>query len=184
MQSNKADLAVNTLLYALSSRLPCRIIAEGQRRYLERYYLCTLFGVRFYLHRFVDSDPGRGLHDHPWPWAFSIILSGWYLEQTRRGEHKVRWLNFLVGDNFHRVVLPGAYVNEPQPCWTLFAHRAAYVKPWGFWSEQDGGVWEFPGGRRVVAAPKAQWVQHLSRSGDAWWKRVPKGRDEPRRAPR
>ncbi|WP_244260428.1 hypothetical protein [Burkholderia gladioli] len=55
------------VLYAISSRLPCRIIADGNKPYLERYYLATVFGVRFYLHRFVASDPDRGLHDHPWP---------------------------------------------------------------------------------------------------------------------
>ena len=76
------------LLFWLTSHLPCRIIAEEGSVYLERYYLFTLLGWRFYLHRFVGSDPDRGLHDHPWSRAFSIILAGWYWEQTRSGTRK------------------------------------------------------------------------------------------------
>ena len=49
------------LLFWLTSHLPCRIIAEEGSVYLERYYLFTLLGWRFYLHRFVGSDPDRGL---------------------------------------------------------------------------------------------------------------------------
>ena len=52
------------LLRAISDRLPCRIISDNDQPYLERYYIATLFGVRLYLHRFVGSDPDRGLHDH------------------------------------------------------------------------------------------------------------------------
>ena len=66
---------MNRLLLWLTGFLPCRIISEGDQPYLERYYLMTLFGWRFYIHRFVASDPDRGLHDHPWPKAYSIILS-------------------------------------------------------------------------------------------------------------
>lgn len=98
---------MNTQLYWLTSRLPCRIISDDGTPYLERYYLGTVFGVRFYLHRFVGSDPARGLHDHPWAWARSIVLSGWYFEERRDGKrHKVKWYNKLTGDTFHRVILP------------------------------------------------------------------------------
>ena len=124
------------LLFWLTSHLPCRIIAEEGSVYLERYYLFTLLGWRFYLHRFVGSDPDRGLHDHPWSRAFSIILAGWYWEQTRSGTRKVRWLNTLTGDTFHRVVLPSeGFVrglpflhpdfNKDAPCWTPATMREA-----------------------------------------------------------
>ncbi len=118
------------------------MINDGDSVYLERYYLFTLLGWRFYIHRFVGSDPDRGLHDHPWQRAFSIILAGWYWEETRRkfgkGQlRKVRWYNSLTGDTFHRVVLP--YTVEPHEwyatqkhCWTLFFHTADDVKEWGF----------------------------------------------------
>lgn len=140
---------IDRLLFAITNLLPCRIINDGKDPYLERFYVGTLFGWRFYLHRFVDSDPNRGLHCHPWHRAFSIILSGWYWEETRMGFRKVRWFNSLTGDSFHRVVLPFEQVqytymeqghrrtglrkgSTPKPCWTLFFHTAANVKAWGF----------------------------------------------------
>ena len=68
-------------LRSISDRLPCRFI-DGPKGepYLERYYLIGLFGWHAYLHRFVDSDPDRGLHDHPWGRAVSLVLSGAYRE--------------------------------------------------------------------------------------------------------
>lgn len=167
---------MRSFLFWLAGRLPCRIIAEEGSVYLERYYLFTLLGWRFYLHRFVGSDPDRGLHDHPWARAFSVILAGWYFEETRSGTRKVRWLNALTGDTFHRVVLPKypvgiemgkGWVHEESPCWTLFFHRAQYVKEWGFLRGQ-------------VFLP---YVRTKSDEMPDWWSRVPKGRNEPRRAP-
>ena len=157
---------MRTFLFWLTNHLPCRIISEGDHPYLERYYLFTLLGWRFYLHRFVASDPDRGLHDHPWARAFSIILAGWYWEETRSGTRKVRWFNSLTGDTFHRVVLPIRYADEFEyPCWTLFFHRAEYVKEWGFLRGQ-------------VFIP---YIRTRSDEKADWWKRVPKGRDEARR---
>jgi hypothetical protein len=123
------------LLFWITNYLPCRIINDGNRPYLERYYVGTLFSWRFYLHRFVDSDPNNGLHCHPWSRAFSVILSGWYFEQTRAGTKKVRWFNALNSDSFHRVILPNYSTSctyKKQPCWTLFFHRVGNIKDWGF----------------------------------------------------
>ncbi|MGD9599948.1 MAG: hypothetical protein AB7P94_16920 [Steroidobacteraceae bacterium] len=159
---------MNRLLYWLQGRLPLRIISDDGAPYLERAYLGTLFGVRFYLHRFVGDDPARGLHDHPWPWAFSLILFGRYLEETRRGPRIVRWWNWLTGDSFHRVVLVDG------PVWSLFAHRAAYVKPWGFLKSGSFGTANFH--------PVAQGPGGGSSAGE-WWKTCPHGRFERRRAP-
>ena len=183
---------MSRLLYWVSGFLPCRIISDNGTPYLERYYLGTLAGVRFYLHRFVGSDPARGLHDHPWPWARSLVLSGWYFEETRAGMHKVRWFNRLSGDTFHRVILPKRVVLDggeggsgragsstarrigpSQHCWTLFWHRAKYVKPWGFLRPQDGDT-------------TVMWVPHnYPKDGagtpDAWWRSVPRGKNESRR---
>lgn len=133
------------LLMWLTSRLPMRVINDGNRQYLERYYLFQLLGWTFYIHRFVGSDPDRGLHDHPWPKAYSIILRGWYWEETRSGVRKVRWFNSLTGDSFHRVVLPywTSIYDLPStvrhvPCWTLFFHREQRVKQWGFLIPLEG----------------------------------------------
>lgn len=170
-------------LFWLTAKLPCRIISDADVPYLERYYLCTVFGVRYYLHRFVGSDPARGFHDHPWPWAMSIILTSYYWEVRRSGVRRVAWFNWLLGDSFHRVILPRQNVRKwvdgklvtavDVPCWTLFFHRAEYVKPWGFMKAEENGTsatWRahnFPGNGHSTA--------------DAWWLTAPKGRDEPRR---
>jgi hypothetical protein len=162
------------LLFWLSGFLPCRIISDDDEPYLERYYVCTLFGVRVYLHRFVGNDPARGLHDHPWPWAGSVVLSGHYIEHTRQGMNRVRWFNWLTGDSFHRVLLPLPSVADPFPeCWTLFFHRAKYVKPWGFLrpTVTDAGLrvavwlpWNFDAGGDGTGTSKD------------WWHTAPQGR--------
>jgi hypothetical protein len=85
--------------------------------------------MRAYLHRFVSSDPDRGLHDHPWPWAFSILLAGWYWEVTRSGSHRVRWFSTLPGDTFHCGVLP--LDRGVDSVWTLLVHRARDATEWG-----------------------------------------------------
>jgi hypothetical protein len=180
------------LLYWLAGFLPCRIISDDGQPYLERYYIATLFGVRVYLHRFVGSDPARGLHDHPWPWAGSVVLSGWYYESTRSGLNRVRWFNWLTGDSFHRVILPtsceaddresaAGLVPMCKPCWTLFFHRAKYTKAWGFM--QPGQSTE--SGTRV-----AVWLPwNFDAGGDGtgtssdWWNTAPQGRFTKKRQP-
>jgi hypothetical protein len=188
------------ILYRLTNNRPLRVIDEDGRRYLERYFLFRVFGVRCYLHRFVGDDPGRGLHDHPWPWALSIILAGWYREHRRSGTRNVRWLNWLTGDTFHRVTLPrnawqtlhrfqkhlpnatwNDYVEKmPTPrevgndgtCWTLFIHQDKAVKPWGFWTIQE--VWN-PAGIKPEKKTEHQWHQFTYDNpekfgSDEWWK--------------
>ncbi|MDS1141758.1 hypothetical protein RE432_15055 [Pusillimonas sp. SM2304] len=152
---------IRFLLHRLTNRLPARIISDGDTPYLERYYVGTFLGVRFYLHQFVGSDPDRGLHDHPWPWAFSIILAGSYLEETRSGKKEVRWFNTLVGDSFHRVVLKERY-GRTLPVWTLFAHRAKRVKRWGFM-------------RATSSSDEFYYFLHRPSVDECWWETAPKG---------
>ena len=129
---------VNRLLYRLSAYCRCRVInGPDHEPYLERYHLlCLPFGYRVYLHRFVASDPGRGLHNHPWRHAMSLVLSGSYQETRMLGAERDnlirhRWLragnvNFIPGEVFHRVNLaPG------EECWSLFIHAPA-IRSWGF----------------------------------------------------
>lgn len=161
---------IRRLLYALADRLPCRIISDDGTPYLERYFLFRAAGVQCYLHRFVGSDPDCGLHDHPWRWAASLILAGWYLEERRRKDltpRRVRWFNLITGDTFHRVVMP----DGARDVWTLFVHGPV-VKRWGFLREEGrAGFWwwapyTYPAGATVA--------------GD-WWTTAPKGRDCERR---
>ena len=159
-------------LYRFCGNLRCRIINGNQGEpYLERYHLFRLpGGGGVYIHRFIDSDPDRGLHDHPWKAAASLILSGSYrelrLEQTdgkKRVAERILHagkLNRLNGDDFHRIVL-----HDTKPVWTLFAHTGKY-KDWGFLRIHDNG--------------ESEYTAHdaVTRENDhrLWWKTAPKGK--------
>jgi hypothetical protein len=116
----------NRLLYKLSAYCRCRVIdGPDQQPYLERYHLLRLpFGYQVYLHRFVASDPGRGLHNHPWKNALSLVLCGSYQETRMLGAGagnalQQRWLrpgrlNFISGEVFHRINIPRA-AGVPRP---------------------------------------------------------------------
>ena len=129
---------MNRLLFKFSAYLRCRVIrGPKQEPYLERYHLLRLpFGIHVYLHRFVASDPGRALHNHPWRSALSLVLCGQYNE-TRLGNSEQKYslikrqiqagkLNYISGKVYHRINLqPG------QEAWTLFIHTASH-RSWGF----------------------------------------------------
>ena len=88
-----------------------------------------LFGV--FLHRLSAGDYDRDLHDHPWAWAFAIILSGGYIEVTRHANgvkwtRDVKWFNWIPGYKFHTILRL-----HKAPTWTLFVHGPR-VKQWGF----------------------------------------------------
>jgi hypothetical protein len=157
---------IERLLFRLTARLPCRFI-DGERGepYLERYYLLGAFGWHAYLHRFVHSDPDRGLHDHPWDRAVSLVLAGGYdelradegdVERTRRRQIRPGRLNFLRGADFHRIVLRAG-----RPAWTLFLHGPR-VKGWGF----------NQGGRFRSMARDGSDFRHRD-----WWESAPSGRE-------
>jgi hypothetical protein len=103
---------------------------DGSPR-LHRYYLVgsgNTFGV--FVHHFVASDEEWRMHNHPWRWAFALVLAGGYREWRlgADGRQRSRWLGRgrvnLVG-GFHRVELAG------RPAWTLFVHGPK-IRRWGF----------------------------------------------------
>jgi len=164
---------IDNLLQRITDRLPCRMIdGEQGEPYLERYYLASLDriglkGWHAYLHRFVDSDPDRGLHDHPWGYALSLVLTGGYDEhrfakgcsaagQDRTLTRRLRpgRINRLRGEDYHRVVLRGG-----RPAWTLFMHGPR-IKGWGFLRNGD---------YRAMANSASEF-RHRD-----WWKEAPSG---------
>ena len=54
--------------------------------YLERYFVAgwsprnRRTGPALFLHHFVASDPDDEVHNHPWGWSSSLILTGGYRE--------------------------------------------------------------------------------------------------------
>jgi len=165
-------------LYWLSGRLRCRIInGNNGEPYLERYALLRLPGGRsLYLHRFLDSDPDRGLHNHPWTAALGLVLSGGYKElrlDKQAGNRVVveRMLqpgafNRIAGDDFHRIVLP-----EGHEAWTLFMHTPK-VKDWGFLTFGPDGDQVYKDHDEVANEG----------SHERWWRTAPRGRAQ-KRAP-
>lgn len=132
-------MLINKILYYLSGNLKCKLIkGDYQQPYLERYMLIrwgkngqhTLF-----LHRFLDSDSDKGIHDHPWD-SKGFILLGGYNEKRLIKENgiekvivrNVKPLSFNnIGKNdFHQIML-----KPKTPTWTIFYHGPR-VKHWGF----------------------------------------------------
>lgn len=126
------------LIHWLASKLQRRDIPnEYGDIYLERYRILgwmpgakTRLPIGVYLHRIrlADSDPA--LHSHPWKWALSFVLSGRYNEERRLADdrvvtRRVRWLNWLRGESFHRIDSLDGEV------WTLFI-TGPKAGSWGF----------------------------------------------------
>jgi len=170
--SPKSPSLLARLLFKLSGRLRCRIIRGNfGEPYLERYHLLRLpGGGGLYLHRFLASDPDRGLHDHPWDRAFGMVLSGGYRELRFAGhddgeqvvarELRPGAINRIRGEDFHRIVLPAE-----REAWTLFGHTRKY-KDWGFVTLGEAG--------------ERRYQPHdvVTNDGDhhQWWRTAPRGR--------
>ena len=172
---------IHKILYSLTANLPCRLIDLPTGPYLERYYLGRVCGVTFYLHRFVSSDSERHLHNHPWTWGRSLILSGGYVEERATDicphasasgcvthQRRIRWWNRVNAATFHQI-----HAAKPNT-WSLFFHgpratvmrngRRAY-KGWGFIQRQD-----LPDGEKVTA------FFPFPSSTSKWWLTAPDGR--------
>lgn len=134
---------IKKLLYNFSGNLPCRLIDIDGNPYLERYFIGKIFGITFYLHRFVSADTERNVHDHPWGWAFALVLAGGYQEERlqyfdlksdgwvskNRNIHRGK-INVINAPVFHRI---GSA--EPET-YTLFVHGPR-IKGWGFLESFD-----------------------------------------------
>lgn len=163
------------ILHKLTAKRPARLIKLDGAPYLERYYVGQLFGATFYLHRFIKADPREPLHNHPWKWGRSLILSGSYVEArvvdmtvaTDSGalldRRRVRWWSVVDGNTFHRI--EGA----ERETWSLFFHgprvriksgQCSRAKGWGF---LDKGL------DCVVYTP------YLSDQPAEWWHKAPTG---------
>lgn len=53
---------------------------NGFDAYLKRGYVERAKDYTVYLHRIIRDDADEELHNHPWPWATSLILAGGYHE--------------------------------------------------------------------------------------------------------
>lgn len=109
------------------------LISDGNTVYIDRLTILTTPWFSIKLHRIFRPDNQRELHDHPWNF-FSIVLLGWYLEDTVDGRKKVRWWNWKPcegpkGRHSIREV-------SRSPVWTL-VFTGPRRRTWGFWVD-DG----------------------------------------------
>lgn len=130
----------------LAKRLPSITIPTPEGNpYLTRYYLFgadRAFG-NIFLHHFHSSDMDVApsgeyyLHNHPWPWSFSIILVNGYREWRRIDKdsanlklkkYRVGSINILTDKDFHRVEL------THDDAWSFFfTGWRSKKRSWGFW---------------------------------------------------
>ena len=135
--------------------IPCRVIHTNGDPYLSRFYLWDkwreyLPGV--FLHYFHRGDDDRDLHNHPWSWAFSVILSGGYREERLEDEQgNILTRTFLPGafnfirlSTYHRVDL----LRPEEGCWSLFI-AGPRARTWGFRRRETG---EFVDWRNYVVS--------------------------------
>lgn len=132
------------MLYWLSGLLPYRLISVRDQPYIERYYVGMLFGITFYLHRFIRDDSEPHLHNHPWVKGFSFILWGSYTEErvtdldplqpqgALTKQCNCRWFNVVNGATFHRII------SVKRGTWSLMCHGERHpTKGWGFLSSES-----------------------------------------------
>lgn len=173
----------NTTLHFISGFLKAKAIrGPNEEPYLERYLVARVGAHAIFLHRFLASDPDRGLHDHPWSRSVSLLICGGYIEKRLMSKAGKLWMivrrrnagqfNVIRGDDFHQLVLePG------RPAWSLFYHGPR-IKIWGF-AVAD---------RSKTNEPGEYDVQHFEPYEDSkpeapWEREAPRGRNLAARVP-
>jgi len=111
----------------------------GAPPYMRRWYVVprnNRFNV--YFHEILRSDDDRALHDHPWAWNLSIVLSGGYFEIDRAGRRWVRpgSVRLRRGVFAHRLELRDGVMAR-----TLFL-TGPRVREWGFLCPQGWRHWK------------------------------------------
>lgn len=120
-------------------------VFDAQQREREEAYRPSK-KWQLHLHHFYRSDADRELHNHPFEWSLSLILTGGYREErrvTRMNGYTTYFVqvrkilpfrfNFIRAGDFHRVDL----LDEENGCWTLFL-TGPRVQDWGFWNRNSG----------------------------------------------
>jgi hypothetical protein len=135
-------------LIRLFWREPDFIVENDGKEYLYRWFLIprNKLGFNIYLHRFLQSDEDRALHDHPW-WSIGIILWGkykehvpedyndWHRHLNRNTKVKKRWPLIPVFrgvGNIHRIELYQDKKGNEKQVTTLFI-TGPRIRDWGFW---------------------------------------------------
>jgi len=128
----------------LFNHWPSFTIKKDGIPYLTRFYVFLrdwIYG-NIFVHFFHRSDMDLGvnglglLHNHPFRWSVSFVLSGGYREERRAADGTVYTriikpfsFNWISKDVFHRVDL----LDEKKGCWSIFLTGSRKNMTWGFW---------------------------------------------------
>lgn len=106
--------------------------------YLTRWTLLRFPWRRYFLHRVYQADPGRDVHNHPWPDAGTFVLWGGYVElivwRGSSGQWRERWHTVKRWTLSREAFAPNTYhtIVSVQPnTWTLF-FAGQRLRDWGF----------------------------------------------------
>lgn len=136
-------------LWAVAAWAPfgAKMIWRGARPYMARVYLTPWWCPRqLFLHRILMSDDG--IHNHPYGWSCSLILTGGYREVRATPHYYDRgatsefsrvgkvgtfkqWFNWIPAGAFHALELTEG------PVWTLFV-CGPRDREWGFLDDAGG----------------------------------------------
>jgi len=143
MTQARVDRPNHRWLRTLLSGKPHFVIGSGENPYLLRWFLIPRnTKLNIYLHKFLQSDDDRALHDHPW-WFFSFIIRGGYHEETPNGEElrMAPSVAFRPATHVHRVQLIDVKGGGELPTWTIIV-TGPKIRHWGFWCTKGFRVWE------------------------------------------
>lgn len=154
------NLIANAIISSSVKRAPDFVIGEPDAPYLMRWYLWPRNRwANAYLHKFLQGDDPRALHDHPWV-NCSIVLRGVYLEHMQNGRMLRRERGAVVlrrSVTAHRIALLEhprkkrdlGLRQPPEPAWSLFI-TGPVVRSWGFHCPKGWRHWkDFTGFREV-----------------------------------
>lgn len=137
--SHTTTVPRNSIIRRLLRSVSGKIIFVYDKPYLTRYYLLgngsgSTFEV--YLHHMHKVDEFRWLHNHPWTWFLSLVLSGSYWQETfdsssrQHSKQHIRRFNLFRGTSHYHAIR-----NLPKgSAWTLVVappKRRDYE--WGYW---------------------------------------------------
>lgn len=110
-----------------------RVVLDSTLYLLRLHILqCPLGAVM--VHWIYHPDPQPDLHDHPVAFL-SIVIRGWYREQTPSGPRTIRWFNVVRPTDQHRIdaMSPGGVIT------LVFCGHG--VRTWGFHTSNGWVPW-------------------------------------------
>ena len=127
-------------LEARPRTLPSWVVAPWWARFVRRIG-CPGWSM-VALHCLHQSDPDRGLHNHPYTFARALVLRGGYVERVLDSDDMLEAfyvrrpgaVNRIPADRYHAVYLLG----EHTPSWSLFCAGPKHGNGWGFVKDGDG----------------------------------------------